>query len=472
MKRRAWIPGVTLLVGVGALVLSLTVNSETLIDYSMVKQFEFRESIRDVVFSLASDQDLEWLYPQVVVFRDSVRLFDERENLLAVLPFDYVSLGCCGSHVGVRTHESGPREKGELLPAQFTVYTRQGRPLWDCRYGVPDDGPSPGFIVSAASGAAAEIYAGLGEVVFHDSRGVELMRVDLFEGDEWSNARTAAGSFSVDGELFAIVAERESPVAARPHVPVHAGRLEGRIEEPRQLDSLRVAEIEPPPVAREEPVEDEVSPIPNLYLFVFDCEGNELWRRALDERHVGGRVVFSPDGNYLVVDALGIAVSPEDYADAIYLFDAGGDLVRKFSNLGALHVPWNSQLAFSGDGNVLGICANRRIKVARVADGETMWHKEYPWQVNTKEDRVVRCFEEVDLSRDGRLIVVASHEERRRSRGWGYASATVQLLGEGGAVLWEREYQDLVVAVRIASDGEVLAVATSRRVEIFRRALQ
>ncbi len=467
MAWRGWIPGVTLLVGVGVLVLSVTVNSESPIDYSVVKQFEFGESIEDVAFGLVRDEGGEWLYPQVVVLRDSVRFFDEQDNLLAVRPLDYVSLPCCGPHLGLTTHERGPREKGVPLPAQFTVFTWNGQRVWDYKYGVPDDGPSPWFIVSAADGAAAETYGDLGEVVLHDSRGVELGRVDLFEGDEWTNARSAAGSFCPDGQLFAIVAERESPGAARPHVPVHAGRLEGRIEEPRQLDALRVAEVDPPPAAPEEPVADEVSPIPNLYLFVFDWEGNELWRRALDEPHTGHHVVFSRDGSYLAVDALG--EPREGYADAIYLLDAGGDLVRKFSNLGALHVPWNPQLAFSEDGKVLGICANRRIKMVRTSDGETVWEKEYSWQINTKEDRAVRSFAKTHLSRDGRLILAASKERRRRPHGWSHALAAVQLLGEGGTVLWERDYQDHVVAVSIVGDGDFLAVATSRRVEIYRR---
>lgn len=469
MKWTDLIMGVALIAIAGVLALSVAANSEGPKSYSVVRQFEFQQTIRDVAFSSARDGDLEWLFPQVVVSRDSVSFFDERENRLAVCAFDHILLGCCGSHLGITTHERGPREKGESLSARFAVFTSGGQPVWGSDYEVPDDGPSPGFIVSAASGAAVELYAGLGEAIFRDPDGAELARVDLFEGDEWSSGRTATGSFSPTGGLVAIVAERETPQVWRAQEPVRAGRLDGRIDRAGRLEMVQVAEPEAPSADAPSGLKETTTAASNLFLAVFDNSGNELWRHALDEPHTGGHAVFSADEKYVAVDAVGVPL-PGQYADGIYLFDRQGSLVRKFANLGALHVRWDPQFGFSQNNRVLGICVNRRIKLVNVLNGEIIWEKDFPWQVNTKEHRSVRYFHKMDLSRDGHLLVVVLKEENRRSRSWISESATVQVLEKGGGVLWEKDFpEEQVVAVEMTGNGEMLGVATSGRVEILRR---
>lgn len=269
-------------------------GAEEKVDFKLVKEWKFDKEIKDAAFGETEDGSL---YPKIIVFEDEIRFYDEKGEIIKKLDlhpkYSKVIFSRKINYIGISTI----KRFATILKSglrNFVVYTDKGDKFWEMNEKIMYDVPLLYIYLSDKDGFAVGVLSCAGIVVFFDSTGKELKRIDLFKNDEFDYEKGSIGAFSGNGKSF-VLNIQESPGIA-------IGALS-------QEDSGRSG---------------------NPHLFLFNYKGKEIWKVNLPGFY-SNNVFISPSGEYIIGVVSCFHIKKGMVSPYTLLLNKKGEIIKKYT---------------------------------------------------------------------------------------------------------------------------------------------
>ena len=381
--------------------------------------------VLDARFAPTTGKEHGRIFPSIVAFPDEIAFYDTARRVLARVPLDSTlyprpSFSTGGRYAGVKT------QLGDS--ARLTVYDEKTAPapvseIW---YAEPEDWPGWLLSISDKDGLCVGVETYLKMIGVYDAHG-RVRRTRYLFGDSahsqgnWGNVGAA---FSGDGTRYLVVAAREFD-----------------------------------PEGKRTPRDS-----PNVYAFLSDREGNELWRRPLKGNLVEMACALSAHGRFACAGYMRTAKGNGLLEAEVYLFNNSGRLIGTYS-VAKPGQPYALHCRFSPDEKYLVLANLERVELIETGTGKVLWTRDFPWRFDPKRrthsgvivDRIIG----VDVSDNAAAIALGTRLDRG-SRG-DQPVHRLDVLGRSGESLladYEVEGQDAALMdegrslVYVSRDGD------------------
>lgn len=306
----------------------------------------------------------------IVVTEKKILFYDQRGNLFAEREYLHpigVTFSKQGRYLGVIERIRLP-EKGRLGEFELQILDCNNNLLWKKKGDWEYEGPrGPKTLFISDKDGRLITFEDAWTFNIYDNKGNLVKKVKLFEGKpNWLLG--IRGEFSDDGEYF-VTASQERPASPGREKPLVKIPLRG------PLKGQKI--VSPPYLPRNG----------NPWVFLFDCQGNELWRRPLPESETE-TVGISPHGRYVLVGGYTRKYS-NVVSMRVFLFDKEGQ------KKGEYDLSFHSY-SFSGDEKYLVLCNEEKIKFIKPITGKILWEK-----------RMKKRIISPSVSNNGRLLIIS-----------------------------------------------------------------
>ena len=342
------------------------------------ERIDLNRPVLDARFGPTMGKEHNRIFPSIVVFPDEIAFSDTARRVLARVPLDSaqyprVSFSTGGRYAGVKSL------RGDSV--RFTVYNEKTAPapVSEIRYTEPEDQPGWLLSISDRDGLCVGVETYFKMIGIYDAHGQVRKTRYLFgdsahiQGDwNWGNVGAA---FSDDGTRYVVVAAREFD-----------------------------------PEGKRTPRDS-----PNVYAFLFDREGNELWRRPLKGNLVEMTCALSAHGKFACVGDMRTAKGTGIIEAEVYLFSNSGHLIGTYS-VAKPDQPYAPQFRFSPDEKYLVLANLERVELIETGTGKVLWTKSFPWSFDpkrrTKSGVIVDRIIGADVSDNAAAIALGTRLER------------------------------------------------------------
>lgn len=448
MFKVAWF--IVLLLGLfllGLLTSAFVKASEKEVTFEKVHEKTYDIFIRDIAFGFTSEDGKDriyckmiWLDEKEVQFLDESGEIISTKSLIASEPqeegkytYKGADFSCDGNFAAIHEYVIACGDAMNFIVEDHsTIFDEKSQEIYAIEGIVEGRDGEDRFLISDKDGSAVGTRLVYGALDFYSSEG-GVKTVPLFDELGWGAGGPGYAAFSRDGECLAVLIQY---VGKRP--------------EPHSYDA------------------DEV------WIMLFDRNGNELWRRRVDERQIGNMVI-SEKGEYLFFKAFTIKRALPKRGEpplkkrergkltsvTLGLYDKqGNELSFKDTSLFIF-----GSFCFSPQADYVALAGGNRIRLMRTKDGTTVFEKELLNNVGIRE---------LLFSRDGQYLIV----------GGNIPIGTEEVPERGGAIrtvygtrlfvisiecelAWQSDFSPRVRG--IFSENGFLALSFPYRYEIFRK---
>jgi len=340
------------------------------------QRIDLSRPVLDARFAPTTGKEHNRIFPSIVAYPDEIAFYDTARRVLARVPLDSTlhpgaGFSTGGRYAGVKT----------LLgdSALFAVYDEKTAPapVSEIRYTVPEDQPGWLLSISDKDGlcVGVETYAKM--IGVYDAHG-RLRTTRYLFGDsaqsQWNWGNVGA-VFSGDGTRYLVVAAREFD-----------------------------------PEGKRTPRDS-----PNVYIFLFDHEGNELWRRPLKGNLVETSCALSAHGRFACAGDMRTAKGTGILEASVYLFKNSGRLIGTYS-VAKPGQPYALHCRFSPDEKYLVLANLERVELIETGTGKVFRTRDFPWRFDpkrrTKSGVIVDRIIGVDVSDNAAAIALGTRLEK------------------------------------------------------------
>jgi hypothetical protein len=321
------------------------------VTFEKVQEKTYKEFIRDIAFGSAFKEGEERVYPKIIVFEDEVQFLDEneeiisRKSLVVNKPKEIgkyfgkeVILSGKGNFAAVHEYTGEFGEVEYIVEEELTIFSPKGEEMYKIYGPLPGTDENSVFLMSDEDGSIIRTRIAYGMIDFYDPSG-EARSIPIFGEIGWRR-RTAAVSFSGDGEYLAILVS----------------------EEPKRRDPKNPFKAD-------------------LWLLLYDTKGNELWRRKVDDNRAGS-VAISGKGEYITIKAFTpIIKKPTRERHETRFSSFTSAIYDRQGNKRTIEAPFASPrdlFVFSPDANCLAIGAENAMKLIEIEKLSIVFEKEFP----------------------------------------------------------------------------------------------
>lgn len=388
------------------------------VDFNLVWEKEFDKKIEEVAFGESEDGKL---YPKIVVFEDEVRFYDKESKLIISIPCEKSSevvLSKKANYLGIRTiEEYATKEVAGIL--SFTVYTDEGKEVWNISEKTTFDASLPSFYISSKNGMVVEVYKGRPALAFRNTKGRISKQFYVFKDDEYDITRGVRGSFSGDGEYFVCISNEQVPV----------------------------------PFGYESITPRSGNPCVNL----FDKNGSEIWRYPV-KQYMGDYVFISSKGNYLIATGTTGHLKKGLVTGGAYLLNWAGKLLRSYE-LGTPSDIWDPYVAISPTEQYAVLANLHKVLFLKTSTGKILWEH------NLKNNKIIRG---ICVSKNNIVALMLNVESED------HLSAIV-FFDKDGAVIGEKHFLENIfpfdyfkrAKANISSNGKEVGVISTQAISLY-----
>ena len=356
------------------------------------------------------------LYPKVAASKDEIKIYEGPQRPILSLKFlkPTFYLSPMGNYIGVcEVISSAP--KGGKGRKRFSLYNVRGEKSFEMEWETEYDSWGKSFYLSDFDGSILEIDNGSPIVILRDKQGTEIAKLDIFgyTGPP-PFPYTTYFEFSQDGNYFGVVGNERWGDPSNPNC--------------------------------------------NPQVVLFDKQGKELWRKALDEYH-SSFLSLSATAKYILVGGCGPVF--QSSRGRVYLFNRNGEIIRKYNYLSESDRRADIDCSFSNDEEVVAIASNECLLLIKSETGEVISKWNLPSSGSWKKPRTIDM---VQISSNGETIFVAA-SEKDPMEALGGIDPDLFLISSSGALIWHQQipssgnYYGYEVA--ITPDGKEIAAFVS-----------
>lgn len=344
---------------------------------------------------------------QIAITDNQLMFLDSQESETLSLPADYfkTSFSRNGKYFAIQTLD--PKESLAKVDRDLalTIYSDINQELYRLNRKVYYDHTFPAVAVSGNDGSVVLGESDSGVLWFYDGNGNLLREVVLFPDAEYDLEKVLDIDLSEDGSRVAIVASKRGASPAGSTAP---------------------------------------NPDSESYLFVFNQEGLELWRKDLPELN-SSEVVISPDGQMITTNSYTISTDGRLDTRAL-IFNQQGNILGETDLL-------FKQACFSRDSQFLLLANNQEVHLLNLINGTLLWRKNLPVSAGIIVD--------LDIASDGELLVLLRAVTEWDGRQFVYRKPVLTVHDRKGA-----EIQNLTFSneghpkpvVRFSEEGNTLLI--------------
>ena len=322
------------------LVLSTGLYCQRLANGSWTYQLVKSENVKKIVkFWHFNPNFQEEEFPKIAVQNEQIYWLNGSKPRTLPLPSAFVRSvsSRVGKYLGLMSISEEAKEKVDDRIFHLQIFSTTGEKLYEIKRTQHYDDSIPSVAISDEDGSVVLGKNTVGNAWFYHRTGSLNLEIDLFDDDSYGLERVLQMDFTKDGRNLVILASKRGASPIGSGVPNPSG----------------------------EP-----------YLFLFELDGSELWRRPLAEFNAG-QTVIAPNGQYIVASSY-----TTDFRGNIkkrtFIFDHRGKEIKSLDLLFRM-------ADFSPDSKYLLLAERTLAKVVELASRKVLWS----YNISRKQGMIV-----------------------------------------------------------------------------------